>query len=120
VLLVELTKVDLFEVGDSELARAHWFWSRRRKLPLHQTTALLVAGLCATLSLAVAFVAGTETSMTRRVAGMIISLLAVVAAIYLIAQRIGFVRWRREYELSIDRLVRTIHPEREGGSAVEW
>jgi hypothetical protein len=53
-------------------------------------------------------------------AEMIISLLALVAAIYLIAQRIGFVRWRREYELSIDRLIRAIHPGREGGSAVEW
>jgi hypothetical protein len=58
--------------------------------------------------------------MPKRVAEMIISLLALVAAIYLIAQRIGFVRWRREYELSIDRLVRTIHPGREGESAVEW
>jgi hypothetical protein len=120
VLLVELTKLDLFEVGDSELARAQWFWSRRRKLALHQTTALLVAGLCVTLSLAIAFVAWPETSMPKRVAEMIISLLALVAAIYLIAQRIGFVRWRREYELSIDRLVRTIHPGREGGSTIEW
>jgi hypothetical protein len=51
---------------------------------------------------------------------MVISLLALVAAIYLIAQRIGFVRWRREYELSIDRLIHTIHPRREGGSAIEW
>jgi hypothetical protein len=120
LLLAELTKLDLFEVGDSELARAHWFWSRRRKLALHQTTALPVAGLCVTLSLAIAFVAWPETSMPKRVAEMIISLLALVAAIYLIAQRIGFVRWRREYELSIDRVIRTIQPGCEGGSAVEW
>jgi hypothetical protein len=40
LLLVELTKLDLFEVGDSELARAQWFWSRRRKLALHATAAL--------------------------------------------------------------------------------
>jgi len=120
VLLAELTKLDLFEVGDSELARAHWFWSRRRKLTLHQSAALLVAGLCVTLSLAIAFVAWPETSMPKHVAEMIISLLALVAAIYLIAQRIGFVRWRREYELSIDRLIRAIHPGREGESVVEW
>ena len=119
ILLAELTKLDLFEVGDSELARAQWFWSRRRKLALH-STALLSAGLCVTLSLAIAFVAWPETSMPKRVAEMIIPLLALVAAIYLIAQRIGFVRWRREYELSIDRLVRTIHPGREGGSTIEW
>ncbi len=120
LLLAELTKLDLFEVGDSELARAQWFWSRRRKLALHKSTALLFAGLCVTLSLANAFVAGLETSMPTRVGEMIISLLALVAAIYLIAKRIGFVRWRREYELSIARLVRSIHPGREGGSAVEW
>ena len=120
LLLAELTNLDLFEVGDSELARAQWFWSRRRKLALHKSTALLFAGLCVILSLAIAFVAWPETSTPERVAEMIISLLALVAAIYLIAQRIGFVRWRREYELSIDRLVRTIHPGREGGSTVEW
>ena len=120
LLLAELTKLDLFEVGDSELARAQWFWLRQRKLALHKSTALLFAGLCVILSLAIAFVAWPETSIPKRVAEMIISLLALVAAIYLITQRIGFVRWRREYELSIDRLVRTIHPGREGGSAVEW
>jgi hypothetical protein len=120
VLLVELTKLDLFEVGDSELARVHWFWSRRPKLPLHETTGLLVAGLCVTLSLAIAFVAWPETSTPERVAEMIISLLALVAAIYLIAHRIGFVRWRREYELSIDRLIHTIHQRHERGSAIEW
>jgi len=120
LLLAELTKLDLFEVGDSELARAQWLWSRRPELSLHESTALLGAGLCVTLSLAIAFVAWPETSMPKRVAEMIISLLALVAAIYLIAQRIGFVRCRREYELSIDRLVRTIHPGREGESAVEW
>jgi hypothetical protein len=120
LLLAELTKLDLFEVGDSELARAQWLWSRRPKLTLHASTALLAAGLCVTLSLAIAFVAWPETSMPKRVSEMIISLLALVAAIYPIAQRIGFLRWRREYELSIDRLIHTIHPRREGGSAIEW
>ena len=121
LLLAELTKLDLFEVGDTELARAQWFWSRRRKLALRQTTALLFTGLCVILSLAIAFVAGLETSTRKRVTEMIVSILALVAAIYLIAQRIGFVRWRRrEYELSIGRLVRTIHPGREGRSTVAW
>lgn len=120
LLLAELAKLDLFEVGDSELARAQWFWLRRRKLALRQTTAIRVVGLCVTLSLAIAFVAGTETSMLKRFAELTIPLLALAAATYLIAQRIGFVRWRREYELSIDRLIHTIHPRREGGSTVAW
>ena len=112
LLSAELTRPDLFEVGDSELARAQWLWSRRPKLALYASTALLAAGLCVTLSLAIAIVAWPETSMPKRVSEMIISLLALVAAIYPIAQRIGFVRWRREYELSIDRLIHTIHPRR--------
>jgi hypothetical protein len=120
LLLAELTELDLFEVGDSELAWAQWFWSRRRKLALHATTALLVAGLSVALSLAIAFLPGPETSLPKRVTEMIISLLAVVAVIYLIAQRIRFVRWQREYERSVDRLIHTIHPGREGGSAIEW
>jgi hypothetical protein len=120
LLLAELTKLDLFEVGDSELARAQWLWSRRPKLALYASTALLAAGLCVTLSLAIAFVAWPETSMPKRVSEMIISLLALVAAIYPITQRMGFVSWRREYELSIDQLIHTIHPRREGGSAIEW
>ena len=77
LLLAELTKLDLFEVGDSELARAQWLWSRRPKLTLHASTALLAAGLCVTLSLAIAFVAEPETSMLKRVYEMIISLLAL-------------------------------------------
>jgi hypothetical protein len=50
LLLAELTKLDLFEVGDSELARAQWFWSRRPKVALYASTAPLAAGLCVTLS----------------------------------------------------------------------
>ena len=51
---------------------------------------------------------------------MLILLLELAVGIYLIVQRIRFVRWRHEYELSIDRLIRTIHPGSEGGSAIEW
>jgi hypothetical protein len=120
LLVAELTKLDLFEVGDSELARAQWLWSRRPKLALYTSTALVAAGLCVTLSLAIAFVTWPEPSMPKRDSEMIISVLALVAAIYPIAQRIGFVRWRREYELSIDRLIHTIHPRRDGGSAIGW
>ena len=58
--------------------------------------------------------------MPERVAEMVILLLELAVGIYLIVQRIRFVRWRHEYELSIDRLIRTIHPGCEGGSAFEW
>ena len=81
---------------------------------------LLVVALCVLLSSALAFVAWPGTSMPERVAEMIILLLELAVGIYLIVQRSRFVRWRREYELSIDRLIRTIHPGCEGGSAIEW
>jgi hypothetical protein len=48
--------------------------------------------------------------MPKRVAELIILLLELAAEIYLIVQRIRFLGWRRDYELSIDRLIRTIHP----------
>jgi hypothetical protein len=60
LLLVELTKLDLFEVGDSELARASGFGRAGASSPFMR-----------------------ETSLAIRVAEMIISLLAVVAVIYL-------------------------------------
>jgi hypothetical protein len=133
LLLGQLTKLDLFEVGDSELARAHWFWSRRPKLTFHESlgilgmqpaphsaigfaefrdsgAAVLVVGLCVLVSAAIALVAWPGTSIPERVAEMIILLLELAVEIYLIVQRLRFVRWRREYERSIDRLIRTIYP----------
>jgi hypothetical protein len=120
VLLVELTKLDLFEVGDSELARAQWFWSRRRKLALHATAALLVAGLSVALSLAIAFLPGPGNfaGNTRRRNDYFTP--GSGCGDLPNAQRIRFVRWQREYERSVDRLIHTIHPGREGGSAIEW
>jgi len=82
LLVAELTKLDLFEVGDSELARAQWLWSRRPKLALYTSTALVAAGLCVTLSLAIAFVTWPEPSMPKRDSEIIISVLALVATIY--------------------------------------
>jgi hypothetical protein len=111
LLLAEVTRLDLFEIGDTELARTHWFWSRRPKLNLHESAALLVVGLCAIVSLAIAFVAWPGTSMTKRVVEMVILLFEVVVEIYLIVHRLKFVHWRGEYELSVDRLIRTMHPE---------
>ena len=39
LLLSQLSKRDLFEVGDTELSRAIWFWSRRPKLVFHDGAA---------------------------------------------------------------------------------
>jgi hypothetical protein len=118
--LSQLTKLDLLEASDSELARAIWFWCRRPKLIFHDSAASIIVALCVLVSLFIALVNWPGTSMPERVAEMVILLLELVVEIYLVVQRLKFLRWRREYERSIDRLIRTIHPGCEGGSAIEW
>jgi hypothetical protein len=120
LLLTEVTKLDLFEAGDMELVRAHWFWSRRPKLSSFESAGLVVLELCALASLALVVVAWSGTSMPDRFAEIGILLLELPVEIYLILRRLSFFRWRREYELSIDRLIRTIHPGYEGGSTIGW
>jgi hypothetical protein len=48
--------------------------------------------------------------MPKRVAEMVILLSGLVVEIYLVVQRLKFLRWRGEYERSIDRVIRTIQP----------
>ena len=110
-LLSQLTKLDLLEASDSELARAIWFWCHRPKLMFHDSAALMVVALCVFISLFIALVNWPGTSMHRRVTEWIILLFEVAVGIYLIIQRLGFLRWRHDYERSIDRVIRTIHPE---------
>ena len=109
-LLPELIKLDLVEASDSELSRVIWLWLRRPKLTLHESTALIVLALCALLSLTIAFVDWPLTSMTKGAAELMILLVGVGVQIYAIVHRFRFLRWRREYELSIDRLIQTLHP----------
>jgi hypothetical protein len=108
-LLPELIKLDLVEASDSELSRVMWFWLRRPRLTLHESTALIVLALCALLFLSIAFVDWPLTSMMKRDAELMI-LLGVAVQICAVVHRFRFLRWRREYELSVDRLIRTIHP----------
>jgi hypothetical protein len=109
-LLSQLTKIDLFEASDSELSRAIWFWCRRPKLPFHDSVAPIIVALCLLVSLSVASVNWPGTSIPKRVAELIILLFEVAVEIYLVIQRLRFLRWRREYERSIDRVIGTIHP----------
>jgi len=98
---------------------AHWFWSRRPQFTFHESAAHLVLALCVLLSLAIVVVAWPGTSVPKRFAEMFILLLELADEVHLIVQRLRFFRWRREYELSIDRLIRTIHPGYKGGSTIE-
>jgi hypothetical protein len=110
-LLSQLTKLDLLQASDSELARAIWFWRRRPKLMFHDSGAPIVVALCIFIFLSIALLKWPGMPMPERVAAMTIVLFEVAVEIYLVIQRIRFVRWRREYEVSIDRVIRTIHPE---------
>ena len=107
LLLPDVTGLDLFELGDTELARAHWFWSRRPKLMFHERAAVMIVALGILICLSIALVYWHHTSVSKRVADMIIVLFEVVVEICAIGHRLKFLRWRREYERSIDRLIRT-------------
>ena len=76
--LSQLTKLDLLEASDSELARAIWFWCRRPKLIFHDSAALLIVALCVLGCLFIALVNWPGTSMPKRVAEMVILLLELV------------------------------------------
>jgi len=114
--LSQLANLDLLEASDSELARAIWFWCRRPKLTFHDSAAPIVVALCLLVSLFIMSVNWPGTPKPERVAEMVILLLELVVEIYLVVQRFRFLRWRREYERSIDRVIGTIHP----GSATGW
>ena len=109
-LLSPLIKVDLFETGDSELSRVIWFWFRRPKLAFHDSAALVIVALCVVISLSIALVNWPGTAMHRLLTELIILLFEVAVEICLAIQRLRFLRWRREYERSIDRVIRTMHP----------
>jgi hypothetical protein len=109
-LMSRLTKHDLLEASDSELSRAIWFWCRRPKLMIHDSAVLMIVALCILISLFIALVHWSGTSLPQRVAEVTIVLFEVAVEIYAIGHRLKFLRWRREYERSIDRLIRTLHP----------
>ena len=74
------------------------------------SVALVVVAVCVVISLSIALVNWPGTSMHRRLTELIILLFEATVGIYLVIQRLRFFRWRREYEKSIDRVIRTIHP----------
>ena len=109
-LLSQLTEVDLFAASDWELARAIWFWCRRPKLMFHDSAALMIVTICVVISLLIALVNWSGTSMHRRVTELIILSCEAAVGIYLVIQRLGFLRWRRDYERSIARVIRSVDP----------
>ncbi len=99
----ELAPVELLQKAEfhcqtlleDELARVNWFWRRRPN----------VCSIVAWISWLIA-VMGAWFWVTFPLVGVPI-LIASIALVLLTIVR--SVRWRREYELSIDRLIRTSH-----------
>jgi hypothetical protein len=106
-MISQLTERDLLEASDSELARAIWFWSRRLKVRFHENAGLIIVALCIGISLFIAFSDWPGTLIAEAV----IILFSILFEVAVEVQRLGFVRWRREYEASIDRLIRTSRRE---------
>src|SRR5580700_4201240 len=107
-LLSQVTEGDLLEASESELARAIWFWLRRPKLRFRESAALMIVALCVLISLSIALLDWPGTSRSERVAEVTIILFEVAVVIYAVWHRLKSVRWRREYERSIDRLIRNL------------
>jgi len=94
VLLLEKSKLHRDPTNHDELARADWFWGRRPRL--HSTACWILWFLVAFgLPLWLFYIPWIGVP------------LIVVAVIVGNTEMVRSVRWRRQYELSIDRLIRT-------------
>ena len=79
-------------------------------LIFRDSVVLMIVALCLIISLSIALVSWPGTRLPKRIDEVVIVLLELAVAIYATGSRLRFLRWRREYELSVDRLIRTIHP----------
>ncbi|HZC34021.1 MAG TPA: hypothetical protein VE242_00320, partial [Chthoniobacterales bacterium] len=61
------------------------------------------------LSLITAFVGSPEISISELAIEVVIVLSAVAIEIGAVVYRVRLLRWRREYERSVNRLIRTIY-----------
>jgi Flp pilus assembly protein TadB len=101
--LLEILELHRYPTDHEELVRANWFWHRRpRFLKTASCVVWLIAALGLPLWLFIVPVIGVP--------------LLIIGAMLVNTEIVRSVRWRRQYELSIDRLIRTsingssIHP----------
>jgi hypothetical protein len=93
VQLLKKLKLDRYPLNQDELARAEFFWSRRPRL-------LTATGYVAWLIVALGLPFWVFMVPAIGVPLLVLSAVVVDTGI------IRSVRWRRQYELSIDRLIR--------------
>jgi hypothetical protein len=109
--LPELKELTSHIAIDSELSRVVWFWLRRPKSTLYESgTALTVEVLFVLLFLIIAVFDWPLTSISGVAAEVIILLFLAAIEIGAIAHRVRLIHWRREYERSVNRLIRTNYP----------
>ena len=102
VLLLEKLKLDEHPADKDELARAEFFWRRRpRLLPAIGYIAWLIVALGLPVWLFIVPTIGVPLSIVSTVLALLI-----VSTVLANTDIVRSVRWRRQYELSIDRLIR--------------
>ena len=94
VQLLEKSELQGYPTDDNELARATWFWSRR---PRFLQAASCIVWL--TVAVGLPFWLFIVPSIGVQ--------LLILAPVIISTEIVRSARWRRQYELSIDRLVRT-------------
>lgn len=100
VQLIEKSKVQRNSTDIDELARADWFWSRRpRLLPAASCIVWLIVVLGLPFWLFSIPAVGVP--------------FLVIAAVIVDTEIVRSVRWRRQYESSIGRLIRTSKNDRD-------
>jgi Flp pilus assembly protein TadB len=94
VQLLQKSELHRYPADNDELARANWFWSRRPRFL--QVTSCIVW-----------FIAALGLPIWLFIVPAIGMPLLIVVVVIVNTEIVRSVRWRRQYELSIDRLVRT-------------
>jgi hypothetical protein len=99
VQLLEKSELS-YTAHNCELARANWFWRRRPRL-LQATSCIvwLLVALGVPLWLFIVPAIGVP--------------FMILAAVIVNTEIVQSVRWRRQYELSVDRLIRTLTNSRD-------
>ena len=91
--VLEKSEVHQYQTHQDELARADWFWSRRPRC---------LSAVCWVLWFVVALGLPLWLFVVPWIGVPLLMIAVVIASL----ETVRSVRWRRQYELSIDRLIR--------------
>ena len=89
-------------VDHAERLRATWFWRRRPRLILGEG----VFGYCLVIGICVAL------SLVPQIGFLLDALWLVISSLLIASDTVRAIRWRREYEASLERLIRSARGKR--------